>query len=167
MTLDIKTEVTYLGLREDPPASLGDKPWKHHAYNVLLTFEGRTFDFTYRQGTAHHREPEDAWRDRRSFGVPDYIKHEPRSMNQSTGLSQYPYAIRKRFHEERDAEIIRGALGSIASDIDLFDEYSDDELALDFALIPSKIAEARAHVARAKQFLGHHLTEFLNTYRED
>jgi len=167
MTLDIKTQVTYLGLRKDPPAGRDSRPWEHHAYNVLLTLEGRSFDFTYKQGTAHHREPEDAWRDRRSFAVPSYIKNEPRGTNPTTGLAQYPYHIRKRFHEERDAAIAQGALASIVSDIELFDDYSDDELAQEYEMLPSKIGEARAHVARAKQFLGHHLTEFLNTYREE
>jgi len=166
MTLDIKTQITYLGLRESIEKP-GERPWPHHAYNVLLTLDGRSFDFTYRMGTAHHREPEDAWRDRRSFSVPSYIKNEPRGTNPTTGMAQYPHYIRKRFHEERDAAIISGALGSIVSDIELFDDYSDDELAGDFDMRPSKIAEARAHVAKARDFLGTHLQEFLNTYRED
>lgn len=166
MTLDIKTEVTYLGVRDDFE---GKRPsWKHHAYNVLLTLEGRSFDFTYKQGMAHHREPEDAWRDRRGYGLPDYLsKDGPRRVNPRTGNAEYPQPQRKRFREERDAAIIRGALESVVSDIELFDDYSDDDLALEFEMLPSKIAEARGYVARAKAFLGHHVQEFLDTYREE
>lgn len=168
MTLDIKTEITYLGIRDENADKPGEKSWKHHAYNVLLTFEGRSFDFTYRQGMAYHREPEDAWRDRRGFALPDYLsKDGPTRANRNTGLAEYPYAQRKRFHEERDANVVSGALASMASDIELFDSYNDDDIALEFEMLPSKIAEARGYVARAKAFLGHHVQEFLDTCRED
>ena len=163
----LTTEAVYIGLREDAPAVMGGRPWKHHLYHVTLRLEGREFSFEYRQGTAHFREPEDAWRDGR-FALPDYLsKDGPRRVNPRTGYAEFPHAQRKRFHEERDAAVIRGALESIASDITLLDDYSDDELAADMDMKPSQIAEARGYVARARTFLGRHVQELIDTYRED
>jgi hypothetical protein len=163
----LTTEITYIGLRDDPPATMGDRPWKHHLYHVTVRLDGRSFEFDYRVGTAWHREPEDAWRDRNSFSLPSYIKHEPRGTNSRTGLAEYSYSIRKRFIEERDQQVIDGALASIVSDLEMFDNYSDDELAAEYDMRPSQIAKARAHVADARRFLGRHVREFLDTYREN
>lgn len=166
-TLDIKTTLTYLGQREEPARTPNERPWKHHAYNVQLTLDGRSFDFTYRTGTAWHREPEDAWNDRRTIAVPDYIKRGPTGKDRATGQQQFTPAVRARFHRERDEKLIAGALASCVSDLELFDDYSDDELADDFQMKPSQIAEARAHVAKLRTFLGHHVEQFKTQYRED
>lgn len=165
--MDITTTITYLGLREEPAAGKGERPWKHHAYNVLLSFEGRTFDFTYRMGTAHFREAEDAWNGRRSFALPDYLERGPRSQDRATGLEVFSPGVKARFRRERDEAVVKGALESCVSDLELFDDYSDDELADEFNMKPSQIAKARAHVAELRTFLGNHVQEFITDYRED
>lgn len=40
-------------LKEDPPATKGDKPWRHFAWTVILTHDGRSESFDYRCGTGH------------------------------------------------------------------------------------------------------------------
>ena len=32
----LTTEAVYIGLREDAPAVMGRRPWKHHLYHVTL-----------------------------------------------------------------------------------------------------------------------------------
>ena len=158
MTLDIKVTMTYLGLREGE--------WKHHAYTASLTFEGQTADFPWGCGTGWHREPEEVFFNRFAT-TPDYLKEGPTKADQATGRMVYTAAKRQRFYRERDEKLAAGVLSSLASDLEMDDQYSDDELAVDYSLIPSQIAAARAQAASLRKLLGRHVQEFINTYRED
>ncbi len=51
LSADVSIEATYLGRCK------GDDKWEHDAWNVSLTFKGRTYqDIAYRMGTGHSAE---------------------------------------------------------------------------------------------------------------
>lgn len=156
--MDIEVKMNYLGLRE------GD--WRHHAYTASLTFEGRTADFPWGCGTGWHREPEEVFFDRYT-STPDYLKDGPTKADINTGRMIYTPAKRQRFYAERDEKLVAGVLNSLALDLQMDEDYSDDELALEYELIPSQIAASRAQAASLRKLLGHHVQEFIDTYRED
>lgn len=155
---DLDVQVTYLGRREHGPHD--SRPWPNHAYLVTLRYANHAVDVPYATGLGWKREPEE-WLSEIRW-APGYIRGAKLSY-----YGRFPKQVRDRFYADRDARLRRAVLGSLAADILLCRDHTDDELNEELELKPSQIAAIRSQDQKVRDLLRHHVQEFIDAFSEE